>query len=209
MAVKWQQNYQVYRKYIQSIATLYQERSDLRAFTEILLSVFTITIFTLFAIRPTLVTIAGLNSDIRTKNETIAQLDQKIESLVAAQALYEENRTSIALLSSAVPSAPEPETTIRQVESIASQTGLQLSGLTVGTVDLTKTSMQELETVPFSVSGTGGYRAMLTFLQQVEKMRRPFAESQMTMALSGDSSDLNQLTLTIKGVLPFLRIANE
>lgn len=209
MAVKWQQNYQIYRKYIQSISTLYQERSDLRAFTEILLSVLAITMFTLFAIRPTLVTIAGLNSDIRTKNETIAQLDRKIESLVAAQALYEEKKATIALLDSAIPTVPEPEITIRQVESIASQTGLQLSGLTVGSVDLTKTTVQDLETVPFSISGTGGYRAMFAFLQQIEKMRRPLAESQMTMALSGDNTDLNQLTLTIKGVLPFLRIANE
>lgn len=205
MAVKWQQNYQVYRKYIQSIATLYQERSDLRAFTEILLSVLTITMFTLFAIRPTLVTIAGLNTDIRTKNETIAQLDQKIESLVAAQALYEEKRTTIALLASAIPSLPEPEVAIRQIESIASQTGLQLSGIAVGTVDLTKAASEETETLPFTITGTGGYRQMLSFLLQVEKMRRPLAQSQMTMALSGDSSDLNQLTLTIKGVLPFLR----
>src|SRR3989344_2584626 len=98
MAVRWRQDSGVYRKYLQNIVVLYQSRQDIQIFTEMLLSLGTIIIFGLFAIKPTLVTIAELITEQRAKNETIAIMDQKINNLVEAQTLFETEKDRLATL---------------------------------------------------------------------------------------------------------------
>ena len=91
----WKKNYVRYRSYFLDIAGRYKERTDIRVYLEILLSLTTISIFSIFALRPTLLTIGGLIKDIEAKKATLVKMDEKMKNLSQAQNLYDQEREKI------------------------------------------------------------------------------------------------------------------
>ena len=59
MATGWRGQYIRYRGFFLNIVDLYKKRADLRAFLEVILSISTVTIFLLFALKPTMLTIVS------------------------------------------------------------------------------------------------------------------------------------------------------
>src|SRR5688572_25729197 len=92
-----QENYQLYKRYIKNIALIYQRRKDVRVYIELLLSLSVIIIFSIFAIRPTVITIIDLNREIEDKELIVDRLDQKLVALDAATTTFNQNRRTIAL----------------------------------------------------------------------------------------------------------------
>ena len=90
MALGWKKDYLRYKSFFLNVLAIYKQRTDLHLFSEILLSLITILLFGIFAIRPTLLTIAQLVKDIRGKEATLALMDQKINSLNRARAILAE-----------------------------------------------------------------------------------------------------------------------
>ena len=221
MEAKWQTGSKVYKQYLQNIVLLYQNRQDIRIFTEVLLSVASIVIFGVFAIKPTLVTIAGLFTEIKGKQQTIQILDQKIENLVAAQAIFEQERSKIELLNTAIPDDPDPHGYLRQVEGIADKNGVGIKNFTMGNVVLigevqtvvtgteeTEQPVLEGEQLESSISVTGGYSNLISFLTELESMRRPLF-SQIVKVNITEGEQIEELVLTATGLVPFLRIVND
>jgi hypothetical protein len=64
-ASQTQGNYELYRKYIESAFRQYQERQDLKTYTDLILTSLAIIIFSLFAIKPTAVTIIKLYKEMK------------------------------------------------------------------------------------------------------------------------------------------------
>jgi len=107
------------QKYIYDIVALYRRRADLRAYLELLLSIATIGVFALMALRPTVLTISNLLTEINTKEETSKQMDQKIQNLQTAQSILSQQKNNIAILASAVPTSPDLASYVRQIEGVA------------------------------------------------------------------------------------------
>jgi hypothetical protein len=220
MATGVQQNSQLYRRYVRNLALLYQKRQDVRAFVELLLTLSAITIFGLFAIRPTIVTIIELNSQIKGGQETIKLLDAKIQSLAEAQEAYTNNRAVLSLLGTAVPENPSPENYIRQVEGLTSRHSLLLLDLSTSDIPVLgamstevipdKTKEQEENLFPSQVKNyelefavSGDYEQIRAFLRDFEFMRRPMLEDTVSIGLSG--GDLpGELVLSITGRLSYI-----
>lgn len=223
MATQWQQNYQIYKRYVRNLALMYQKRQDLKIFTELLLSLSVIIIFGLFAIRPTLVTIVGLNKDIDAKKDVIAQLDDKIEVIISAQALYDSNLEAISIINQAIPQRPDPVIFSRQIEGLARRHNLEISGLNSedvpliggvtevappeGVVDQTAT----IDTFPadakgytFEISLNGDYQSMNTFLSEFENMRLVMFQDSLTMQITQVEGQEDGLLLHIAGRLAYL-----
>ncbi|OGM29287.1 hypothetical protein A2801_02055 [Candidatus Woesebacteria bacterium RIFCSPHIGHO2_01_FULL_41_10] len=221
MAVSWQQNSQVYRRYIRNLATLYETRQDMRFFIEAILSLIVISIFGAFAIRPTLVTIGALNSEISSKRETEATLDQKIANLARAEELYNKESESIALLDLAIPSNPDPIHYTRQIEGIKKRNNTTVAGITLGAVAIvgsaddvrqaTRTSLStEFRAVPFpevarfvpyALDIRSDYESMLGFLRDLESLLRPFYYDSVVISVSRLSTE--ELILSIGGKIPY------
>lgn len=187
MAERWQQNYRLYQKYLEATVNIYKSRRDIRMFTELLLTLTTIIVFSIFAIRPTLVTIAGLNKEIQQKKKTVAILDTKIDSLVTAQTIFEQNKISIELLNFAIPPGPYPQLFIRQLEGVAQKDNVILSSLNIDDVPIKGSTSQDVKRVkkdeeqtydltsshmPVVISASGSYDSILSFIADVEKLRR-------------------------------------
>jgi len=216
MAVQWRANSQLYRKYIHELVNVYRERSDVRAFTEILLSVLAIFVFGSFAIRPTLVTITGLNVEINSKRDTLATMDAKIDNIIAAQQLYETNRDVINLLSTAVPEKATPLEYASQIETIAAARNVELISFTVDNAaifgDAPVATEQELaegeepiqeKSLPTSISVQGTYADIFGFQTDIERMRRPVKPEAFLLVLS-NIEDEESLLLTLSGEIPYL-----
>src|SRR3972149_11044320 len=96
----WRNNYLRYKSYFLNVVGSYRERADIRVYLEILLSLVTVSIFSIFALRPTLLTIAHLTREIQSKQQTLKTMEDKIGNLGQAQSLYDRERAKIALLES-------------------------------------------------------------------------------------------------------------
>ncbi len=199
-----QQNTQLYRRYIAQLATAYRDRSDIRMFVEMLLTSLAVFLFSVFAIRPTLVTIGGLTTEISEKQDTINTMDTKINNLIAAQDLYTKNNTTLALLDTAVPADPSIAQYIKQIESVASAHSVSVFTLNTNNIPIDTSSQVggSEQKVTLSITFSGDYSSLLATLKDLESLRRPFLPT--TNALSLDESNTNsQLFLSVTGDAPY------
>jgi len=217
MNTGWQTNYSIYKKYLDNISSFYQNRQDIKLFTEMLLSIAASIIFALFAIRPTLVTIAQLYKQIESKKQTLAIMDQKIQDLSQAEAIYEREKQKINTLNSAIPEQPDLETFIRQIEGIAQKNSVILTNLSINSVPLIGTATQteentepETQSTPgtqnlnVSLELSGVYPTLSPFLKDLESMRRPMLPQNTAIRLNtGETSSV--LSLSINGQVPYYK----
>lgn len=223
MAVIWRQEQLFYRKYLYNLILLYKNRDDVKMFLEILLSLVTVAVFGLFAIKPTAVTIASLTTEISSKGETIAIMDQKIENLAIAQQVYEQQRDTLRLLESSVPSKPDPHLYVRQIEGLITRHSLLLEGVTIEDVtlvgeeeiieaqEITDPNLPvpvsfppEAKSTAVTISLSGDYQKQQEFLNDLQNLRRPI----LIDSISFDSvvtSTEEKIVLTIKGRIPHIR----
>ena len=99
----YKNSYARYQHYYRQIWKFY-EKPTAKISTALLLTIFTIIFFAVFAIRPTLVTIAELIKTIDDQEEVLEQMKKKSSSLASAQQEYLIASESIEDLHAALPS---------------------------------------------------------------------------------------------------------
>jgi hypothetical protein len=186
-------------------------------FLELLLSLATVSIFAVFAIRPTLITIAELFKEIQGKKTTVAQLDEKIQNLAAAQAAYESQKDTIAILDTAVPGEPKPDSFIKQLEGVIGQNTLEILSISVegatllGTPKVEAATTEDVSPLPegssslvFVLNASSAYPSLATFLADLERLRRPLKIDSLgfSLLITEESRELN---LVVNGRTPYLR----
>lgn len=178
----YQRPYLQYRRYFRQLTDAYAKTPALRASLEFLLTLFAISFFALFALRPTINTIAELWANINSQKEIKGRLEQKIRDLAVSQEIWKTEQKRMEILDQALPKTPRPDGYIKQIESLASGRGLVLSFLKVDEVALRgevekqgekKTKGQKTEIIAVSLSLSGAYTALLGFLEDLENLRRP------------------------------------
>lgn len=200
-----QSNNLLYRKYIAALATAYRDRSDIRMFIEMLLTSAAIFMFSIFAIRPTLVTIGGLTTEISEKHETIATMDTKIANIIAAQDLYTQNATRLSLLDTAVPAAPTVAEYIKQIEQVATTHSVEVFSLTTSNIPIsTPVGTENTEQkIVFNITFTGEYPGLLATLKDLENLRRPLMPTTTSLSLDESSDAGAKIYLSVVGDIPY------
>lgn len=217
MAQGWRGSYYRYREFFLNILELYKKKQDLRMFLEVILSLTTVAIFLLFALKPTAVTIINLLKEIDEKKETVARLDEKLRNLGAAQNVYASETDSIPIIESSVPNFPEPSIFVGQIQAFASENSVGILGISIGEVvlvgkaDVKKTlASKDLKALPapslempISISVNGTYPNLLAFLIDLENARRPLKMD--IIGINSSATETGQIvTLIISGRIPFL-----
>jgi len=221
----WRKNYLRYKSYFLNVAGQYRERADVKVYLEILLSLATVIVFSIFALRPTLLTIAELIKEIETKNGTITVIDSKIDNLSRAQRLNDQQKANIALLKIAIPEEPSPDIFARQIEVFTQRNQTPLSSFSLGKTLILgeKTSKSPVPKVAneedssgvqsgrigFSVQtkvGITDYLKASTLLGEFEKMRRPVGINTFTFSAAEDKEEEQKILIfTVTGYLPYLK----
>ncbi|MEK7526055.1 MAG: type 4a pilus biogenesis protein PilO [Patescibacteria group bacterium] len=182
-----------YKRYFSNIRVFYEQRQDIKMFMEILLSLLTISMFAIFAIRPTLLTIGQLLTDIQNKEDTVAKLNIKIQNLKTAQEVYDNSADVLSILDTAIPASTSIDSAVRQLEGITQKNNVTISSISIGESPIKgdgKVSKSEKEvavlptnseglTMNFNVSGD--YLSLMTFLQDLQNMRRPMFIDQVVI----------------------------
>lgn len=188
MKLGWRRNYIRQKGYFLNIIRQYKERTDIRVYLEIILSLLTISIFSIFALRPTLLTIAELLQEIKGKEEVLTQMNTKIGNLTSAQLLYDQNRGNINILKSTVPDYPQPDVILRQFEGLSQQNNLTLNNFSLDDAPLkgnpgkvtskskkgdTNPANSVLVSANFSTELTN-YPSVETLVNSFENLRLPY-----------------------------------
>lgn len=225
MKPNWRQSYVRYRSFFLNTMSTYKRRADLKVYLEIFLSLITISMFAVFALRPTLLTIAELIKEIETKRETLAKMDNKIQNLSKAQSLFDLERQKIRLLETAMPEKPSPEDFARQIEGLTVKHEINISDITVDKVlILGKESPAEDKedkialpegaremTFSIKVSTTiDRYTPLFNLLSDLEKLRSPIKIDSVTFLSEQDKIEgTKQLVFVLDGILPYFKKTDD
>lgn len=216
MNPSWRKNYHRYRAIFLNAIARYRQREDAKAYLEILLSLLTVSILAVFALRPTLLTISQLVKEIEAKRQTLAQLNSKIDNLVKAQTLYNNERESIERLKEAIPTDPEPDVLVRQFEGLSSSTQTPLSGLALGqavvlgsdSTDIPPNFPPNTNGITFRTSVGAEYPTLFNFLTNLTNARRPLVIERLDLRIQ-DDAEQSGLVMGIDGKAPYAKAATQ
>lgn len=167
------------------------------------------------AIRPTATKIAELVGQIKQQKELSAKLNDKINQDQQAAQLLEQSRQRLSLLSDGLPSTPMWKEWEKDMESLATQSGVKIDTLTIGGVqikgDYVPTALDKNNQVasglPSEVTGidinltvTGQYSQFRQFIEMLEKTRRINIFSMVEIDKQKDGS----LKLSINGKIGYI-----
>lgn len=184
MPLGWKAQYLRYKEFFSRVINQYRKRPDVKMYLELFLSIITVIVFAIFALRPTILTITQLVKDIRFKEETVAKMDTKINNLSKAESFFNQDISLSSLIKSSIPNQPSPETFVRQIEGLAQKQDIKIQGVSVEEVTLvgeeqkspksdTKALPENAKGLGFSISISGTYPLISGFLSELEKLRRP------------------------------------
>lgn len=190
-------------------------------FLEIIFSLVATSFFAIFALRPTFLTISSLLKEIATKEEMIVKMDTKIGNLQTAQDILSQESLRIPILKLSVPTLPQPQIFAHQIEAIASMSQVTVLGVSVDETPLKGnllSSDQKTKDIPdfpadtgsmgFSISATGSFQNLFSFLKEIEELRSPVKIDILAMSLSKkEEGDI--LTMVVTGKVPYLRGVKE
>jgi hypothetical protein len=205
----------------------YKRRADLKVYLEIFLSLITISTFAVFALRPTLLTIAELIKEIEIKREILAKMDNKIQNLSKAQSLFDRERQKIRLLETAMPEKPSPEDFARQIEGLSVKHQINISDITVDKVlilgkesPVPAEGEKEKIVLPegaremifsIKVSTTiDRYAPLIDLLSDLEELRNPIKIDSVSFLSEEDKAEgTKQLVLVLDGILPYFKMSDD
>ena len=201
----WKQNSSRYRELFKNLIRLYNTKPNIKAYLELILTISTVIVFALFAIKPTILTILDLNKEINSKEATVSKLKQKITNLQIANNLLQQEGQGLSFIDQAIPNTAEPDIFLNTVETLAQQNSVLLVGFSITNIELlgkSKDKTLEKGMLPFSLSVSGNYSNLNNFLINLENLRRPFKVE--SFSFNKNSTENGQvLVLTIAGKLPY------
>jgi len=216
MAQTWKRDYTRYKNFFLNVLSIYNSKPNLRVYLELVLTLGTIIMFVIFAIKPTILTIIDINNEIKNKEAIISSLEKKITDLQTASSILQKEESNLILIDQGVPSSPELETLITQIESLANTNSLKISGISSsdlllkGVFEKVKKT-NDLEPLPddsnelsISIAVTGSYSDLVNFIKSVENLRRPLKFDTFMFNSSRSNLEEKILTLTITGRFPYL-----
>ena len=204
MALGWRKEYLRYRSYYLNVLSLYKRKGDLKMFLEIILSLVTISFFGIFALRPTFLTISTLLKEINSKKDTVAKMDTKIKNLQTAQNILNQESLRIPIVELSIPILPQPQTFVHQIEGSASIAQVQILGIRIDETLLKGAALiDDQSMMGFSVSATGSFQNLFSFLKNLENLRNPIKIDVLGISLTKQEM-VNVLTLVITGKIPYL-----
>jgi Tfp pilus assembly protein PilO len=209
MAFEYKQGFQSYRRYYQRVQPLL-DKPRTRQYTTAVFSFLAVSLFALYAIKPTIQTILYLRKEIQEKTEINKQMENKIAALIEAQSTYQSIEPQLPLVASAMPDNPDALNLVRQLRNLASTTDASISSVSLSSVQLTQpegpkknSSKLMLQELPANIIVSGGYGQMKAFIDSLVQMRRIIHIDSVTFGPATEDSGAKgsntlQLVLRIK-----------
>lgn len=188
-------------KYLELLPNLKEEKTQ--KFTSIVLTLIALSFFGIFAISPTISTIARLQKEVSDSNFTEEQLKQKITNLSTLGQEYQRIQQDIPYVLFAIPQDPQISTLVAQIQALSQQSNIQLNGLQTLQVEVAtqNKTQKKYSAFSFSVAAEGQYENIISFIESLKNMQR--ITSLDTIALNKKTDQNKTIQLSIKGTAYF------
>lgn len=182
-------------RYFKSLPFLKEKKT--KEITTLILTLAALSIFGLFAISPTLATIANLRKQL-SDNELVDQrLSEKIANLTLLSQKYNLLGKDLKLIFSSLPQKPDSPLFISQVESIASTSDVKLNRFQTFQVEyfLSQKDLNRYQIFTFSFDAQGKYSNITNFLTSFVNFERVVTVD----AISFNKSPDGGLSVNVRG----------
>ena len=212
MALNYKSSLVRYRRYLAAAEADPVWKASLFVILSLILLLFMI----LFAIRPTVITIAGLIANIKEQKILSARLADKIDTVRDASDLLSQQKENITLLDQALPASPEWSGWVDAVQKIAESSGVEVMNVLAGPVmvsgrqivlpndrlatQVVNPAPKEVTPIHFSIIAKGDYGTVKDFAEQLEGLRRLAIITNIDVTKTKDGS----IETTITGVIGYM-----
>jgi Tfp pilus assembly protein PilO len=193
-------NKEEYSKYLAFMPDLKQEKT--KKFTTIVLTLTASMILGIFAISPTLSTIANLQKQIGDNKFVDQKLVEKIYNLSVLQQKYTNLANDLSVVYDAIPSSAQIAPLVAEIQTIAQSSNIKLNSFQTYTVDFSnkKTSDKKYFSFDFGLSGEGSYSDIASFIDQLLNFQRIIAVDNISISkINNDQENNGNLQLNFKG----------
>lgn len=147
-----------------------------KAYGMLILSLLTASFFGIFAIRPTVATIAKLRKEIQDNQDVERRLIEKINTLTALDQVYRQVEHDLSSVEAVLPSQSDFQNLLSLIENTAVTRQLGIVSLQFKPVDLVKPEAEEgdfkINPIAFQVLFKGSYEDLISGLASINRARR-------------------------------------
>ncbi len=166
-------------------------------FTTILLTVFTLSFFGIFAINPTISTIVKLRKELEDNKLVDSKLTEKIQNISTLQKEYTTLQNDMPFILAAIPQNHEIPLLVAQVQAVAKNSNVLIENFQTFEVEIQKKALpRNYSSFSFALSAEGSYNDLYKFLNSLSNMQRVVSLELLSLTKKS-GSDL--LQLSIKG----------
>jgi Tfp pilus assembly protein PilO len=143
--------YQIYTKKYPEVFKFYQ-RQKFVGYVYLILTLFTISFFGIFAIMPTLNTISTLNAQKKDNELVYENLKTKLANLQKLEDLYAQNTQNIQLVDKAIPATAQIPSVVKKIEKLAQDNNLFISNIGTGAIELFPVAQKDPPVYSYTLS---------------------------------------------------------
>jgi Tfp pilus assembly protein PilO len=184
-----------YREYLKLLPNMEQDTT--RSFVVLALTLGALSFFGIFAINPTLSTIADLQKQLSDDQTVDQQLKTKIDNLSSLEQQYNQLGSNLTNIYAAVPQDADVPLLSAQIAALAQKHNLEITSFHIGEIQLA-TALKDTKTqsFTFTLQALGKYNDMLNFSTELAKVNRIITIESFEV---GKDSQTNNLILTLRG----------
>lgn len=206
------------RRYSQDLRRYYRMPAVQVSLT-LVLSVFLMSVFVVFALRPTILSIVNLKKTISESKKVLQQLETKVNFLQKASNQLETLRPLIPNINNSIPNNGAMYSPITlAIDELAYQVGVIVESESLGPTLLysrilspfTPNKNQKVVELSFSLRVSGGYSEVTDFLNMMMKMERIVLVDNVTIAKqAGAKNSTASVTMNVSGLAFYLADATQ
>lgn len=196
------------RKYAQDLRRYYR-LPVVQVSLTLVLSIFVVSTFIVFALRPTILSIITLRATIKESNKIQEQLNNKITNLQKITAQLETLKPFLPTLNINIPNNGAMYTPLaHDIEILANQAEVVIENESIGSTLLfsriftpfSPNKKQAVISLPFNIRITGSYSSVSSFLSNILSMERVIMIESVTVTKATASKNTGALvSLNISG----------
>ena len=184
-----------YREYLDLLPKMQQENTH--SFVTLVLTFGALIFFGIFAINPTLSTIANLKKQLADDQSVDQQLKTKIDNLSSLEQQYNQLGSNLTNIYNAVPQTAEVPLLSAQIAAVAKKHNLIITTYRVAEIQLAVNPKNtHTQSFIFTLQAKGNYNDMLAFPEELTKLNRIITIESMEI---GRDARNNDLVLTLRG----------
>ena len=160
------------KKFFEMLPDFKEER--MLKFTTLVFTIAALSFFGLFAISPTISTIANLNKQLSDNQFVAQQLQAKINNLYLLQQKYSQLTPDLPYILDSFPTNPQVPLLVAQLQSLAQSSNTTIDNLQTFEVEVpnSSNSTKKYYAFSFSISANGSYASLSKFINSMVKMQR-------------------------------------